>query len=53
MIELFIILIIVGAVIWLISAAPFLDEFIKKVIYVVAIVFALIYVLRHLPALGL
>lgn len=51
MIELLIALIIVGAVLYLIQFVP-IDATIKRIIQVIVIVVVLIYVLRHLPALG-
>jgi len=53
MIELIIMLLIVGAVLYLISIAPFIDGFIKQVIYVLVFVVVLIYILRHLTVLGI
>ena len=52
MIELLIMLIVVGAALYLIRLLP-LDLVIKQIIYVVVIVFTLIYVLRNLGALGI
>jgi hypothetical protein len=46
MIELLIALIIVGAVLYVIRLLP-LDEFIKQIIYVIAVVFVVIYLLRN------
>ena len=52
MIELLIALIIVGAVLYLLQLVP-IDGTIKTIIQVIVIVAVLIYVLRHLGALGL
>jgi len=52
MIELLIALIIIGAILYVIQLLP-IDGVIKQVIYVVAIVIVLIYVLRNLAAFGL
>lgn len=49
MIELLVILIVVGAVLYLVRLAP-LDGFIKQIIYVIAVVMLLIYVLRNLAS---
>jgi hypothetical protein len=51
-IELLIILIIVGAVLYLLRFLP-LDPVIRQVIYVIVVVAVLIYVLRHLAVFGL
>jgi hypothetical protein len=53
MIELIIVCIIVGAVLYLLQYANFLDPFLKKIIYVIIIVCLLIYILRHLALIGL
>ena len=52
MIELIIILIIVGAALYLLQFVP-LDAVIKKIMYVVIIVFVLIYLVRNLGVLGI
>lgn len=52
MIELLVLLIIVGAILYLVRLAP-LDGFIKQIIYVIAVVILLVYVLRNLAAFGL
>lgn len=52
MIELLIALIIVGAVLYLIRLLP-IDATVKQIIYVIAIVLVLIYLLRHLALIGL
>jgi len=52
MIELIIILVIVGAALYLLQFAP-LDAMIKRIIYVVAIVLVLVWLLRNLSTFGL
>ncbi len=52
MIELIIVLLIVGAALYLLRLVP-IDERVKQVIYVVVIVAVIIYILRNLPLLGL
>ncbi len=52
MIELLIALVIVGAILYLLQLVP-IDGTIKTIIQVVVVVAVIIYVLRHLPALGL
>ena len=52
MIQLLIVLIIVGAVLYLLQYVP-LDPVIKKIMYVVVIVFVLIYLVKNLSAFGL
>lgn len=47
MIDLIIVLIIVGALLYLLSLLP-IDATIKQIIYVLAIVIVLIYILRNL-----
>lgn len=48
MISLIIALVLIGAALYLLDLVP-IDATIKRVIQVVVIVFAIIYVLRHLP----
>jgi hypothetical protein len=52
MIELIIVLLIIGAALYLLRLVP-IDATIRSVIYVVVIVGVLIYLLRHLAVLGL
>jgi hypothetical protein len=52
MIELLIILIVIGALLYLLGRVP-IDPTIKTIIYVVVIVGVAIYILRHLSLLGL
>lgn len=52
MIELFIALIVFGAILYIIQLLP-IDRVIKQIIYVVAIVFVLIYLLRNLSVIGI
>lgn len=52
MIELLIMLIIVGAVLYLMRLLP-IDETFKTIIYVIVVVFVLIYLLRNLASFGL
>jgi hypothetical protein len=52
MVELLIILVIVGAVLYLLQYVP-LDETIKRIIYVVVIVAVIIYLIRNFAALGI
>lgn len=52
MIELLILLIVVGAALYLANLLP-IDATIKKIIQVVVIVAVLVYVLRNLGAIGL
>lgn len=52
MVSLLIALIVIGAVLYLIGLLP-IDATIKQIIYVIAIVAVLIWVLRHLGAIGL
>lgn len=51
MISLLITLIVIGAVLYLITLLP-IDGTIKQIIYVVAIVFVLIWLLRNLGSVG-
>jgi len=52
MISLLITLIVIGAVLYLIGLLP-IDATIKQIIYVIAVVFVLIWLLRNLSAIGL
>jgi len=52
LISLLIVLIVVGAILYLAQSLP-IDATIKTIIYVVVVVGVCIYLLRHLPALGL
>lgn len=52
MIELLIMLIIIGAVLYVVSLLP-IDATIKQIIYVIAIVAIAIYALRNMGSLGL
>jgi hypothetical protein len=52
MIQLLIILIVIGALLYLLQRVP-IDATIKTIIYVVVIVGVAIYILRHLSMLGI
>jgi len=52
MISLLITLIVIGAVLYLIGLLP-IDATIKQIIYVIAVVFVLIWLLRNLSVIGL
>lgn len=52
MIEIIIALLVLGLVLYLISLVP-IDSRVKLAIQAIALVFAVIYLLRHLPALGI
>ncbi len=52
LVELLIALIIIGAVIYVVGLLP-IDETVKRIAYVAVIVAVAIWVLKHLPALGL
>lgn len=52
LIEILIVLIIIGAVLYIIQLLP-INSTVKQIIYVVAIVVVLIYLLRNLEVLGL
>lgn len=52
MIELLIALILIGALLYLVSIVP-IDGLVKRIIYVVAIVAVLIWLLRHAQVLGI
>jgi hypothetical protein len=51
MVELLIMLIVIGAVLYIVSLLP-INPTIKQIIYVVGIVLVVIYLLRHLAAFG-
>lgn len=51
MISLIIMLVVVGAALYLLSLAP-IDATIKQIIYVIIIVAVIVYVLRNLGTLG-
>lgn len=52
MIELIIALLVLGLVLYLVSLTP-IDARIKMAIYAIAIIFAVIWLLRRLPGLGI
>lgn len=52
MIELLIILLVIGAALYLMQLVP-IDATIKRIIMVIVIVGVVIYILRHLSAFGL
>lgn len=52
MIDLLIALLIIGGILYVLQVVP-IDATIKRIIYVVVVIAAVIYALRHLSVLGL